>query len=563
MAARLQQLQQEGAAKAQDADAPPRNPVRLAFLVSVLILVLGAGWVVSRRLAAPPPSRAAQRLSDGTWVRLLEVTAAAPHTYQYTPPDDPLRRLAERVGLRPGWPAMSVANGLAPGDGITLWLQVARPLEVQQERVEFRSDDGAVYRDGGPDSVARQLATISAGTEVWGRGSLVWVTLGNFDHGARRLTAVVPLGQAGDAAEFTIDGPARPAPAWDVTAPFPLTAGNKEAVVRLQQLRPAQPEVTGMTLDGQPPPEPADEMLLADLDVTEPPGVGESGFWHLQIDEAVTRQGERLGVVRDSAGLAWLSRGRPAAGIDAIRLKVSAEKRIRGMGLVVFRNLTLPEVGKSAVWNTTVDGPFPGAQFVAQTCSRPSADRMLVTIDGRAPTGTELFTYAYAEGLDQEGRRLRNLPGTAIPPDESRSSEAGNRWRWTFEGRVFPDTARVAVAFRITFLRVAKRASATFAAPVQEPLSASQQAACGLVLEPFSQPGEQAPRVRVAALTPDSAAAESTLRPGDELLQVDGLPPSLWGRAMLRHRPGENLDILFRRGEQVYRAQVRLDRAAE
>jgi hypothetical protein len=302
-------------------------------------------------------------------------------------------------------------------------------------------------------------------------------------------------------------------------------------------------------------------MLLADIDVSEPLGSAERAAWHITVDDVVTRRGERLAIVRDQAGLVWLSRGRTAEGIDALRLKVTAEKRIRGSGVVVFRNLELPEVGKKVVWSANVDGPFPGSEFVAQTCERTKADQIVVQLDARASGGTEFFTFAYAEGLDQEGRRLRNIPGTTISPDEVRTSEAGNTWRWTFEGKLLPDTTRIALAFRVTFLRIGKRATATFTAPVQSRLKPQEQAVCGLALAPFIKPGESLPRVEVASVTPESSAAESSLKPGDEILQVDGLPPSLWSRAMLRHRPGESLDVLFRRGGETFRAAVKLDQA--
>lgn len=554
VAARLQKLQQTDVATT-DAAAPARKSVRIAFYFAVLVLLLGVGWALKQRLTAPPRSSAACRLSDGTVVRLLSVTRAAPHQFEYVPPRDPLRELFRRCGIKFGWPSASHGMAGIPDDSITLWLQVTAPLSVVPERVEFRSGDGAVYDDVGS-------GTIRSGTDRWGRGSLVWVSLGNYDHTAKELTAVVPFAPLGDAAEFTIDGPAQPAAKWEMVGSYPFTAGNKDAVVRLQQLRPAQPDLMGLALDGQPIPEPAEAMLVADLDVDEPLGGDERGFWRFELEEAVTRQGERLRPVRDNAGLFWLTRGRTVTGIDALRLKVAAEKRIRGIGNVVFRSLALPKTDEKAVWNATVDGPFPGSEFVAQVCERPANDRIVVTLDGRAPAGTELASFAYAEGLDQEGRRLRNLPGSTLPPDEVRTSEAGNTWRWTFEGRIFPDSQQLALAFRLNYLRVAKRATATFTAPVQPLLTPSEQTACGLVMEPFTKPGEPQPRVRVAAITPDTGAAESSLQPGDELLQVDGLPPSLWGRAMFRHRPSETVDVLFARGGQRFHAQVKLDRAA-
>ena len=554
VASRLQQLQRDGAAAEPDAPLAPRPYAKRVFLLACVVIVLGTGWVVRQQLVAPPHALSERRLSDGTMVRLLAVTREAPQSYTYQPANHPVRRLAAKFGRRLGWPTVTAVADV-PAQSVTLWLLVDRPLQLQTERLQFNAGEHDVYTAEPPQEA------VTGGQSDWGPGTLVWVSLTNSDRSAARLTASVPLGAAGEAANFTIDGPAEAPEQWELASDYPLTSGNKDAVIRLQQLRRPQPEVMGLSLDGSPPPTPQEDMLLADIDVSEPTPSSENGLWLIDVDEAETRQGERLTVVRDTAGLIWLTRGRSAAGIDAVRLKVAAEKQVRGVAMVVFRNLELPKVKETAHWTKMADQPFPGGQFVAQTCERPSADKAVITIDARAPAGTEFATFAYADGLDQAGHKLRNLPGTSLPPDQLRTSAAGNSWHWTFEGRVFPDTTTIALAFRVIYVRIAKRATATFTGPVQPLLSAEQVAACGLVLEPFSKDNEAAVRVKVAAITPETAAAQTSLQPGDEILRVDGLPPGLWGRAVFRHRPGESLDLTFRRDGKVYHGQVKLDRA--
>jgi predicted metalloprotease with PDZ domain len=76
-----------------------------------------------------------------------------------------------------------------------------------------------------------------------------------------------------------------------------------------------------------------------------------------------------------------------------------------------------------------------------------------------------------------------------------------------------------------------------------------------LLIEPRGKPA----RFVVTQVVPDSKAAQTSLAPGDEVVTLDGAPPAQAPRLLLRRRPGQQIEIVFRRGGRTLAGMVGLD----
>ncbi len=553
VASRLRRL------RGEPSDEPAAALAKLRWRY-VALLALGASLVVAAlvvaggyRLSLPPQAMARQRLGNGLEVRLVGVTYDDQQTFSYTPPSGVLRRLAKAIGLRPGDPPVQASAGAPPGS-VTIWLWVPRRGAAIAEGLQVTDEQRRLYVVDGP------TRPLGWGAVAWGRRSLCWVSLKHFDRTAGQLLYSVPLTVGGAPAQFTVAGPAEAPRQMAAARRFPLVSGDEAADLRLWQLRRVSPAVMADWLSRERLPEPYEHYLLADVDVRERASAKQPGTWTLEVRSAVSDHGERLAAIKVHAGVIWLTNGRAPDDVAAVSLDLVARKWLRGRDNIVFRALDVPaKEGESKVWNRQADEPFPDGQFTAQLGERVSANVLKVTVEGRAPTGSQVLSLAWAEGLDQDGQALLPEGDRVADLQESRSGKEQVSWRWVTQVRVRPGTKTLALALRIAFKAAVARTMTTLTGAVQPALTPNGRAGLGLVLEPFG-PADRRPRpFRVVEVVPNSRAATTPIAKGDEILAVDGLPPEMLTRALLRRQPKDKVLVRYRHGAQVVAVPVTLE----
>ncbi|MCC7492041.1 MAG: PDZ domain-containing protein [Fimbriimonadaceae bacterium] len=518
-----------------------------ALLLAALLALLA----LYGSLNAPPPALGQQQTAAGLPVRLLAVSRGPQHQFQYQPPDNAGRRLLQGLLRRRIGDVAISGTAEVPADSLVLWLWIGQPRATLGE-LTVTDELQRQWRRGGPGNPLR------CGSQPWGRATLGWVALTNFDRTAERLLCSVQV--SGHPVTFGIDGPAARPQAWAAAQRYPLQVGDRLADLRLWQVRPVdEVTLTRMTALGTAPPQ-APTCLIADFDVVDRRSGEQPGQWRVEVVEAVTSHGERLDPVQQTAGLVWLDVGRRPSEIESLSLQVRAEKHVRDTAFVVFRGLELPgKTGASKRWNRQADEPFPSGVFHAVEGNRPREDRLTLTLTGRGPAGTTIAGLTFVAGLDQAGRPVRTLADREAQLEERRDGPPGVFWRWTFSAGVSPSSTAVALAFKLVYRRTSATSEGSFIAAVLPVAADAPQAAFGALLEPRRAKPQAAARWFVRAVLPKSRAAGSGLRVGDEVLSIDALPPPMLPRVLLRHAPGEAVPVTFRRGGQTATVRVPLD----
>ncbi len=551
--ARLTRLREAGRATADDTGTP--SPLRrryLALYTAVALLAIGAAAAtVLAQLAAPPPALARTRMGNGLPVRLVAVTAGPRQEYAYQPDRVIARRALAALGARFGdQPIRVVAE--VPAEALTVWLWIGQP----GARVAWAAaDDGRGHGyANGPlgEPLTSQVAD-------WGRATLAWVALTNYDRTADRMTFRVGLAGHGDEVRFTVQGPREPPRPWVAGEDYPLSGGGQMAELRLWSLRPADPARMTDLLSLDKVEASADRLLLADVDVRDRASAAQPGLWSIALEEALTDHGERLTSAADRAGLFWLTNARKPEGFSAVSLHLTARKWVRDRGVLVFRGLKVPvKSGETERWDQAADEPFPDGVFTAVRGERVGERTLRVTFDGRAPGGSELLSMTFAEGLDQAGYSVRPPGDRDLAPKESRSSPDRTTWRYAVDLTLGPRSQAVALAFRLLYRRVSARTEATLIGRVQPPLGPGDRAGLGVLLDPRQGP-DGTDTLSVVRLVPGTRAAQSALRPGDDIERVDGLPAALLPRLLLRHKPGDQVVLSVRRDGRPAQLRVGLD----
>lgn len=504
----------------------------------MVVLALGRAW---RAVDAAPHALARCRPGRAMEVRLVAVTREARHQFAWQPRAGLLARLVARGQT----PAIDATADVPPGS-VTLWLWVNQPLVGAPASVKVVDDTRREYVNG---PLVQPVASAAA---PWGEATLVWVALTRFDQSAQRLTFTIPLAQAPNAARFEVDGPAATVVAEEPRSEYPQVAGNAAADIRLWQLQRVGPRLAELLPFGMVP-QPAAHLVFADLDVRDREAAARPGRWRLELTNATTDRGEPMAVAARQDGLFYLSHGRPATDLVAVTLKAKATKIATGQASVVFRHLALPaETGATREWQQPAAvAPFAGGAFTVRAGTRVSASLLRVEVVGRAP-GESMATLGFRAALDQQGRSLGLHGDPGITPTQETRHGGQTTWHWSYDVQVKPDSTNLALAFRLDYKVAAASAAGTFCAALQP---AGPGAGLGLLIEPRGKPA----RFVVTQVVPDSMAAQTSLAPGDEVVTLDGAPPAQAPRLLLRRRPGQQIEIVFRRGGRTLAGMVGLD----
>lgn len=519
-----------------------RRLLLLAGVVVVLLALLGA-WL---QVARPPRALSRAVLADGLRLRLLEVTPRGPYAFHYRPPSNPLRAAAQRLGLPVGPPEITARPDL-PDDSLVVWIMASRPVDPP-DQVTFVDDEHRRYVD------QEHLHPLEVGSQRWGRGTLLWIALTNYDRTAQRFTLDLSYGAA-QGATFSLTGPALPPAALAAQSDYPLSTGGRLATIQLHQLRRVDPGSMPELLTLAEVPEPHDQLLLADFGVVEHTVPVEPGTWTVEVTAAETDHRERLSRFYQRHGLAFLTNGRSPAGLQTVRLDLAATKRIKGRAGLVFRELELPtRPGGTASWaRPSARDPFASGRVVCLEGKRVGPNELEVKLEATAPTGSEL-TLSYQAGLDQTGRALRLKPNTTVELLRTQSTADSTTWHWTAEVLIEPDATALALAFKVAYQAVAYRVTGSLNAAVQPPRGPHDLAGLGLLLN-------QSPdgSTRIDSVVSGSAAADSALQVGDRVRSIEELPPDQLLRVLLRHRPGDYLTLEVLRDGQPQKLKVKLD----
>ncbi|MBI2300722.1 MAG: PDZ domain-containing protein [Armatimonadetes bacterium] len=510
-----------------------------------MLLLIGLGYgLLAWWLSGPPPALA-KAAATGLHARLVAVTREPTHHYVYQPGGGFLRHLLGARGQRLGPPAIA-AQADVPDPSVVLWIWTDQPTPRPPGTAEVLDEGHRRYVNGA------LTQPIRAGALPWGHGGLVWVALTNLDRTATRLTFDLQLGGPGQSVSFTVPGPIESPNPAAASAAYPLAAGDRDAAVLLHQLRPVEPAQMIELLSLDQAPEPHDQLLLADFTAREAGQAELTGEWQFKVLQAVTERGERLDTVADHAGLLYLTSGRRPDGFDRLYLTVQADRIERGAAASLFRRLKLPaKPGDVASWNRDAAPPFRAAKLTCLQGARVDAATLRLSLECRAPPGSDVVL-SYLAGLDQESHAVR--PGRdGVELLEKQSSPGGVTWRWSVDTSLDGDATDAAFAFQLRYRAVAATTTALLAAKLQPPRPPERLAGLGVVLQPVRG------RYLVALVTPGSGAAAAGLKAGDEILAVDGLPPALLLRAVLRHEPGQRVPVRCRRGQAVGTVGVALD----
>ncbi len=535
----------------------------LALTAALLLLVAGLGL---RDLWSPPPAIARAKLPSGLPVRLVAVTRGARQTYHYDPRDGLCARLLRGLGARRADRAV-YAEAKIPDDSVTLWLWIGAPYLTPRNTAAFADDQRREYRNGA------LVQTIVTGAQAWpgtrrrGAATLAWVSLTSFDHRAKSLSAAIPIGALGTAeppptelARFTVKGPGQAPTPIAADSQYPAVSGDANADLQLWQLRRINLPLLRALLPLGPVPQPADQIIMADVDVVEKGARSKPGRWFLQVTSATTESGERLLPAAQRNGLAFLSNGRRIDdSVEALSVQAHATKMAAGGMMLKFRQLAVPaERGQTKDWSAAAQGePFPGGRFIARRALRSSEGQLRIEIEGHGPDDSEV-ALAFVDALDQAGRHLKLAADASAAPAEATRDAQGCHWRWVLELAVAPDSKWLGLACNLDYRAVMADSKADLRAKLQLAREPGDMAAWGVLLEPR---GEPTPKLIVVGLEPGSQAANGPLKPGDELLRVDSMPAGMLNRALLRHRPGDSVTVTFVRDGQTLSAPITLDAA--
>ncbi|MBI5830787.1 MAG: hypothetical protein HZB16_00565 [Armatimonadetes bacterium] len=534
----------------------------LGLVLLLLGVIAAVGW---HDLKAPPPAIARGRLASGVPVRLVAVTRGAQQTYRYDPRGGLCARLLSALGVTRADRAV-VNDAPVPADSITLWLWIGGTYLGPRNGAAFGDETRREYRNG------PLVQPVLTGQQVWpgsrrrGSCSLGWVSLTSYDHTARKFAAVIPVGPpgsaepgAGEVVHFTVQGPGQAPTPIEAGSEFPVVAGDASADLQLWQLRRVTLPVLRSLLPLGPVPEPADQLVLADVDVVEKAAKDKPGRWFLQVLSAATDHGEKLLPARQRNGLAFLSNGRRTEGLDALAVRARAVKVASGGMMLKFRQLEVPaERGQTKEWNVAAQAePFPGGRFIVRRAMRASERGVRVEIEGHGPRDSEC-SLAFVDALDQTARHLKLSGDTSAAPAEATNDAQGCHWRWMLDLTVAPDTKWMGLACNLDYRATMADSHAELKGRIERPRAAAEQAAWGVMVEPR---GEPVPKLIVIGLQPGSRAASGPLRPGDELVRVDSLPPSMVSRALMRHQPSDQMAVTWVRDGQTFTAPVGLDAA--